>query len=172
MSVCSHFGGGGNLHPSDGRWVPHLANGGGYSHLVDRGYPIRLMGVPPSGQWGVPLIGLDGGTSLPPLGLDGGTPLLALDGVPTPAPLQVDRAADRRQSSKARTCYATGSVPLAFTQEDFLVVVLFLLVVNEQCLCVISSFLHTCTDTFLLFVCELTADGSICKASVNTDDSM
>ena len=37
---------------------------------------------------------------------------------------------------------------------------------------VIYSFLQTCTDTFLLFVCELTADGSICKASVNTDDSI
>ena len=51
-------------------------------------------------------------------GLDGGGypgyPQPGLDGVP---PNQVWI----RQSSIASTCYAAGGVPLAFTQEDFLV---------------------------------------------------
>ena len=85
--------------------IPILSDGGGgeYPHpsWQGRGYPI----LPDQGQypnladWGVPL-----GT--PQLGLDGGTP---------PPPLV------RRQSSRASTCYAAGGMPVASTQEDFLI---------------------------------------------------
>ena len=77
-----------------GGGVPHLADRGEGSTpiLPDRGCdPILLMGVPPSGQWGVPHV------------TDGGTPPI------------------RRQSSRASTCYTAGGMPLAFTQENFLV---------------------------------------------------
>ena len=37
--------------------------------------------------------------------------------------------------------------------------------------CYIKVFPQTCTDT-CCFVCVLTADGSICITSVNTDDSI
>ena len=82
------------------------------------------------GWWGVPQPGLDGGGGVPiqvwmvggypPLpGLDGGgggTPpgqVWMVGRYPPPTPI--------RQSSIASTCYPTGGMPLAFTQEDFLV---------------------------------------------------
>ena len=70
----------------------------------------RLDGVPPSrpgmgGTWGTPHPRLDGVT---PQTWDGGTPRPRLDGVPP-------------SISKASTCYAAGGVPLASTQDDFLV---------------------------------------------------
>ena len=34
-----------------------------------------------------------------------------------------------------------------------------------------KAFHKTCTDTYC-FMCELTADGNLCIASVNTDDSI
>ena len=102
------------------------------------GYPsgqVWMMG----GTWGTPWPGLDGGgtwhtpsqvgvSGYPPgqVWMGGGTwgtpsarsgwypgyPPPGLDGVP-PTPI--------RQSSIARTCYLAGSMPFAFTQEDFLV---------------------------------------------------
>ena len=73
---------------------------GGVPHpRSGRGIP----GIPPGQVW---MVGGGGGT-LPPPGLDG---------VPPP-PI--------RQSSIASTCYVAGSMPLAFTQEDFLVLYLF-----------------------------------------------
>ena len=105
------------------------------------GYPISGLdggGYPPtrSGWWGrYPIRGLDGrgrppsqvwmmGWGVPPsqVWMVGGTPHLGSGwwGVPwVPPPM--------RQSSIASTCYAAGGVPLAFTQEDFLVGNLFLL---------------------------------------------
>ena len=92
------------------------------SHLGEGGTPIRLtlgtpphqdwMGVPPIRTgWGYPPVGTGWGTptcwdwrGVPPLGLDWGTP----------PPI-------RRQNSRVSTCYAAGGMPLAFTQEDFLV---------------------------------------------------
>ena len=53
---------------------------------------------------------MDGGVSQP--GLDGGR-------VPQYPPTPI------RQSSVASTCCAAGGMPLAFTQEDFLVLELF-----------------------------------------------
>ena len=95
-----------------------------------------MMGVPHfRSGWGYPIPGLDGrlGTQgTPPPGLVGGgyppnqvlmvggVPRVppqppGLDGVPIPPPI--------RQSNIASTCYAAGGVPLAFTQEDFLVTI-------------------------------------------------
>ena len=106
-------------------WVsPSCRWGGGTLFPVqDRGYPIAR-----SGWEGVPHSKTGWGTPLPKTGW--GTPLSGLDGVPCQArwvtppliqdwmgyPLPV-----RRQSSIASTCYAAGGMPLAFTQEDFLV---------------------------------------------------
>ena len=66
-----------------------------------------MGGSPParSGWWG----GTQG-TGTPRPGLDGG-------GIPGVSPT--------RQSSIANTCCAAGGMPLAFTQEDFLVLIHF-----------------------------------------------
>ena len=83
---------------------------GGYPHSADGRYPHladQEGGVPPSFLAGM------GYPILPDWGWD-------WMGVP---PSQV-----RRQSSRASTCYAAGGMPLAFTQEDFLVLVVFFLV--------------------------------------------
>ena len=102
--------GGGNPIPGpDGGYLIPGPDGGGY--------PILLMGGTPSkirmgGTWdGVPHSRLDGSTPLDgsyPIQDWMGYPCPRLDGVPPPI-------------SKASTCYAVGGVPLAFTQEDFLV---------------------------------------------------
>ena len=72
-------------------------------------------GIPhPRSRWGggYPISGLDGGFPIqdwmgyPP-------PIQCWTGTPPPP--------SRRQSSIASTCYAAGGMPLAFTQEDFLV---------------------------------------------------
>ena len=91
-----------------GRGVPHPADRGVPIPGLDGGYP----GVPPSKDWkGYPPTRTGWGT---PLVLGWGTPHPVLDGVlPPPPPI--------RQSGKASTYYATGGMPLAFTQEDFLV---------------------------------------------------
>ena len=68
-------------------------------------------GTPPtrSGCWGIPpWPGLDGGL----VWMVGGT-----WGTPPPPPM--------RQSSITSTCYAAGGMPLAFTQEDFLVSIVY-----------------------------------------------
>ena len=97
-------------YPPDLVWMV-----GGYP-----GYPPQpgLDGVPPpnqvwmvGGTWGTPSPGLDGGGGVP------GVPPPTRSGWGTPPPDQVWI----RQNSIASTCYAAGGVPLAFTQEDFLV---------------------------------------------------
>ena len=128
MSVCSPFGG-----------VPHLADEGctpsqvsvRVSHPADGlypipdpgrgGYPIQLMGGTPSqDQAGGISQPADRGYHIPgpgkgtPSMIGWGTPCPRLDGVHPPPPI-------RRLISKANTCYEAGGVPLAFTQEDFLV---------------------------------------------------
>ena len=123
FSVCVSVHRGGT--PSSWRGVPHPAVGGtpsswrGVPYPADGGYPIQLMGGTPSSWWGVPHPA-GGGVPQP---ADGGYPgrYTPLAGVPptrgtTPPP---------HQSSIACTCYAAGGMPLAFTQEDFLVYFIF-----------------------------------------------
>ena len=70
------------------------------------------MGYPPVQDWiGYPLSKTGWGT---PLQDWMGTPHPSKTGWGTPPPI-------RRQISKVSTCYTAGDVPLAFTQEDFLV---------------------------------------------------
>ena len=85
--------------------LPHLAIGGGYPLLR-------------SGWGGYPFPGLDGGTPFP--GLDrGDTPFAGPRSgwrvPPHPRSGQGDR------NIAVCTCYAAGGMPLAFMQEDFLV---------------------------------------------------
>ena len=90
--------GGGVPHPRCGWWgVPH----------------------PRFGWWRYPRSGWWGGTSsqvwmveVPQVWMVGGTPVLD-GGYPGYPPI--------RQNSIASTCYPAGGMPLAFTQEDFLV---------------------------------------------------
>ena len=83
----------------------HTSTGGG-------GTPSQ---VSVGGGWySIPCLG--GGYPIP--GLDGGgVPPLARTGWGTPHP-------PIRQSSIASTCYVAAGMPLAFTQEDFLVVII------------------------------------------------
>ena len=87
--------GGGIPHPGSGWGVPHPRSG-------------RGGGCTPSQVW-------TGGTPSQVWmgGYLGYPPQPGLDGVPSPP---------HRQSSIASTCYAAGGMPLAFTQEDFLVI--------------------------------------------------
>ena len=92
--------------------------GGGYpiSGLGRGGTPSQVGGVPSPRSGGYPVPGL-GGYLVPgpggyPVPGPGGYPIPGLGGTPGTPP---------RQSSTASTCYAAGGVPLAFTQEDFLV---------------------------------------------------
>ena len=120
---------------------------GGTSFLgLDRGYPIQLMGgyTLPRSRWGYPFPGLDQGYPLPrlyPPPADGGTPFPGLDATPSrgtppaqvpPAGVPASRGVPpgrgyphHHQTSTACTCYAAGGVPLAFTEEEFLVQELF-----------------------------------------------
>ena len=77
------------------------------------GNPSSLTGGTPSQDRGYPI---QPNGKVVPQSQDGGTPP-PQDGWGYPSP--------RRQSSTASTCYAAGSMPLAFTQEDFLVKILF-----------------------------------------------
>ena len=77
---------------------PHLREGGGVLHSQ-----VRTGGIPLQARMG----------GYPPPGLDG-VPPLSRTGWGTPSPIG-------RQSSIASTCYTAGGMPLAFTQEDFLV---------------------------------------------------
>ena len=115
-------------HPADGgtpflpdMWVQHPWPGWGKPHPRFRwGLPHRRsrQGVLcPRSRWGVPIPGPDGRyTRVSPPGQVpgqyGGCPPPGLDGSTPPV---------RRQSSIVSTCYATGAMSLAFTQEDFLV---------------------------------------------------
>ena len=113
VCVCSTLGGGG--YP-----IPGLAGG----------TPSQFRGVPPwtRSGWGIPPdLGQDTPPPTrsgwgPPPDLGQGTPPRNWDGVP-PGPGTGTRPHQVwiRQSSTASTCYAAGGVPLAFTQEDFLV---------------------------------------------------
>ena len=89
--------------------VPGLGGVGGTpSQVWVGGYPCNRLAR--SGWWGVPR----GTPGYPPTIMTGwGVPPPWLDGVPPP-PI--------RQNSTASTCYAAGGMPLAFTQEDFLVI--------------------------------------------------
>ena len=134
--------GGGEGYPIsglDGGGVPHYSSrwGDTPSQVQTGGYPILLTGgvphprsqwVPPSAEWGTPL-------SQPWIG---GTPISRMGYLPYPWVPPVRRMGyppDLRWGvppsktgwgtplpvSKTSTCYAAGGVPLAFTQEDFLV---------------------------------------------------
>ena len=94
------------------------------------GYPH-----PRSGQGGYPVVGHDGGT--PILGQDGGyphprsgggTPIPGQNGeYPPPSRSQIRTGVGYPNwNSIACTCYAVGSMPLAFKQEDFLAFMQFL----------------------------------------------
>ena len=121
------WGGGVNLSRSGGYPIPGLGWG--------RGYPIQVWMVGGTPSWGVCQPGLDGGGYLeyPQLGLGYspgmGYPLQTWDGylpqhqdlAGVPPPLWDGVPPPTRQSSIASTCYAAASMPLAFTQKDFLV---------------------------------------------------
>ena len=123
------------------KWDPK--DGGRYCfqfvspHLHGEGtYPIPGLGGgvphPRSGWWGVPhprsgwsggtpsQVWMVGGYTIPGLDGGGGTsrvpPTRTGWGNPPPTHTHI------RQSSIASTCYAAGSMLLAFTQEDFLVI--------------------------------------------------
>ena len=105
---------------------PHLADGvtPGYSLSELDGVPLLGLdrGTPIGTGWGYPQSELDGILHIcldwmgaPPSGLDRVPPsILGLAGGTPDLPI-------RRQSSRANTRYAAGSMPLAFAQEDFLV---------------------------------------------------
>ena len=111
MSVSPNYGGGGH--------TPIQSTGSTPVHQDSM--EVALLPPPIKTEWGMgvpppPMSGLDGGTT--PSRLDGGTPLSGLGGGTTPPP---PPPPIRRQSSRVSTCYAVGGMPLAFTQEDFLV---------------------------------------------------
>ena len=100
-------------------WVVPCPRGGGYPILgLDGGYTILLTGGTPCQIQigGYPIPGLDGGVSH---SADGGYPIQDR-GKPFGTP-PVQHWMGYPSISKASTCYAVGGVPLAFTQEDFLV---------------------------------------------------
>ena len=95
VCLCSTFGGGRGGTPSQvwlGGDTPSQVWLGGVPH------PRSTWGTPPDLGWGT---SLDLGRGTPPE-LGWGNP--------------------PRQISVASTCYAAGGMPLAFTQEDFLVI--------------------------------------------------
>ena len=128
---------GGGPHPRSGWGVPHPRSGwGGTPFQVWSGvYPIlpgvpphpRLDGVPPIQYW----------MGYPPSNIGWGTPSPIQDWMgypPTPHPDLGQGVAQVPPPpiSKTSTCYAAGGVPLAFTQEDFLVLLLIILCVCEN----------------------------------------
>ena len=90
---------------------------------VSQSWPGRSTSgwaTPWLGQDGVPCsqdrTGVPPASHIPPASTGWGTPLARSEwGGPLPPPLL------RGQNSRATTCYAACSMPLAFTQEDFLV---------------------------------------------------
>ena len=150
LSVCLSTGGVPHLrskvggYPISGlRWgVCHLRSGGypisglggtlaksGGTPARFGGYPIPglgvthpRVGVPQPGLGGYPISGLGGTLTRSGWGVPRYPPTLRWD---TPPP---------RQISIASTCYAAGGMPLAFTQEDFLV---YNFKSAEQCNCLI-----------------------------------
>ena len=140
----------GGLYP-----IPGLDRGGTLSQVwMGRGYPIPGLdgeGVPHcTSGWGVPH----------PRSGQGGTPSQVWMGVPHPrsgrglphfadwgtqgTPLSRPGTEGTRGTplvSKASTCYATGGVPLAFTQEDFLFcVIVFIRLHKNTCQIIKDTF--------------------------------
>ena len=105
--------------------TPGQEGGGRYCHLVRMGgYPISDQdgGYPTS--W--PEMGYPHPGQLP--GQDGGYPLSAGWGYPPPIQVPSQDGGGEvtpNQNNIACICYAAGGMPLAFTQEDFLVWTLF-----------------------------------------------
>ena len=111
----------------------HTSTGGGLPHIRSRwgGTPLQVqVGVPHfRSRLGVPHPS-SRGYSIPdrgkgyPILLMGGTPS-QVQGVPYPVdvvlPSRSGWGTPHQEISIASTCYVVGSVPLAFTQEDFLV---------------------------------------------------
>ena len=134
FSLSVHTGGGGTLSQvwvggtpcqvwMGGYPMPGLDGEGTPSQVWMGGYPIPdLDGGYPSQVWmgGYPIPGQYGYPPPPRPGLDGVPPWPGLDGVP-PHHDWMGYPPTIRQSIIVSTCYAAGSMPLAFTQEDFLV---------------------------------------------------
>ena len=110
-----------HLRSEVGGGVPHLRSEvGGVPHLRSEvgGYPISGLGR------GYPISGLGGYPSLGGTPCLGGTQCLGVPHVRGEYPMSGGVPHLRppiAQSSIASTCYAAGGVPLAFTQENFLV---------------------------------------------------
>ena len=102
-----------------GRGVPHPLMGGAPPSGPDGGTPILPHGgVPHPSSWGYPIPGLDGGVPWPGKGVPSHSDL----GWGYPHPGQAPgQGGTPNWNSTACTCYMVGSMPLAFTQEDFLV---------------------------------------------------
>ena len=127
VCVCSTFRGGGSS-PTIQTW-PGGSVGGGYPRSGLGGTPsqVQMVGGIPSQVW---MVG--GGYPIP--GLDGGIPRVDVPMVPHHDWMGYPHHHDWMEyspnhdwmgypppNSKASTCYVVGSMPLAFTQEDFLV---------------------------------------------------
>ena len=108
---------------------PHHGGEGGTPILSDRGYPrvspsqvrsqVRTKGVYPGQDWvGVPPSGLDG-VNPPPVGTGWRYPPPIQDWMGVTPPSPGDRAAERALATWRAVCL----LPLAFTQEDFLVLI-------------------------------------------------
>ena len=127
------------------------------------GYPISGPGIPH--VWGYPISGVPHVQGDTPSQEDtpclGGTPYLGVPmsgvgvshvwwvGVPISGP-------PIAQSSIVSTCYMAGCVPLAFTQEDFLVFVSFLLTYpRNQDLCFLCSNYRSNVKTMMFCLCWL-----------------
>ena len=122
--------------PRSGWGVPHPRLRQGVAHPRSRqvGTPSQVqMGGTPSQVWTgrYPIPGLDGGTHSADGGYphprsgqipQGTPPHPRLDGIPPPSKTGWGTPS-HPPISKASTCYAAGGVPIAFTQEDFLVTI-------------------------------------------------
>ena len=106
-----------------GRGVAHLRSGWGGG-----GTPSQVW------KWGTPPRSRLGGVPHPADGGLGGAPSQVWTGWGYPHPRPGRRypppPSVRRRIRRASTCYTAGGVPLAFTKEDFLVVVVFFKFIN------------------------------------------
>ena len=105
---------------------------------------------------GTTILGQDRGKGYSPLSAGWGTPLPAGWGYPSPPPaVQVPRQ-DGVGGGIACTCYTADGMPLAFTQEDFLVYLFLQSFYPLQkklifsCLCLISQCYHLCVIALLV----------------------